>query len=259
MVLTIAHRWVLGRRDSPPDDILTVNTALAEDPLRRLSAADQKWAGHTLSTTKTSPVEEIANLLMTHVSKWLPRSQISIPPELAHVIRGRILQSVSGQDKDFHTADWLLKPPGIACAPFQNRIETGWGDALPLLAILRSGGATSSRARIAPSPAFIGEYTQRADYSSQYIGVGHLHWAGIDFGGQFPINDHLRTPLSYKKNGKQPACGATSCGILLVVSAGVYPMTASIIASASRRASNQTVGLSRSTPSQRNGGPTPIS
>ena len=37
--------------------------------------------------------------------------------------------------------------------------------------------------------------TKCIDYSSRPLTVGFLHWAGLDFGDQLSLNNHLRTAL----------------------------------------------------------------
>ena len=188
---------LVDKRDQCPTDVLTANTTLAEEPMRKLLRPDQDWMSHVLPGSTAFPIEVTENPLMTHLDHWLGRAGISIPVELAPVIKNRAIQSIPDIAPVLPSGEWMM-------AAFQDGLtylsktgtEKGGKKAVDLANALRANGHIPSRDGDLVATIAIGEIARRINYSPQPLTVGILHSIGIDFGDQLTLNNHLRTSLS---------------------------------------------------------------
>ena len=97
----------LDQREHVPTDILAANDTLAEEPLRQLLVPDSSWADQLLPNSTVLPANAIANPMMTCADHWLIKAAITIPLELAPVIKNRILQSTPDQNLTLPSDEWM--------------------------------------------------------------------------------------------------------------------------------------------------------
>lgn len=213
LVISDARSWV--DETFPPEEILTADTALAEDPTRRLIIPDRKWAGRALSSTTTFTLRDIGNPPMSHVDLWLARSDV-IPTEMAPVMENRILQIIPGQDKNIHSDEWLEATLHESLVYLRKTGANKDGQmALALSTLLRIDGIISPRSGNVHSLVAVGAVTRCVDYTSQPVAAGPLHFAGVDFGGQnLHKRPHTNFPVRTRQTRTQPVCCVTF-GIVL--------------------------------------------
>ena len=188
---------VADKRDMRPADILTANPTLAEEPLRKLLNPDQEWMGHVLPESTDFPIQVMGDPLMIHLDQWLCRLGISLPVEMAPVIKNRAIQRLPGIRTGLPSDEWAM-------AAFQDALtylskigpKKDGLKAVLLMNALRANGHLPPRAGNVVATIVIGEATRRIDYSPLPLTVGFLRWIGIDSGDQLSLENRLRTALS---------------------------------------------------------------
>ena len=151
------RRGGLGRRGQVPADILTANATLAGEPLRRLLVPDLNWIDRLPPDSTVFPANAIANHMMTCVGRWLTQTGISIPLELAPVIKNRISQSIPDQNQALPSDKWMSKMFQDALVYLSKAGPKKDGQkAIARMNQLLIAGKVSSRDGDLPSPISIG-------------------------------------------------------------------------------------------------------
>lgn len=96
---------IVGRRCEVPADLSLINMTVMEEPLRKMVTKDETWVTMETRSTPQFLVESVARPMVVRLGQWCARRKAVIPPEIAPVVKRRIVSGIPEGSPDALTGE----------------------------------------------------------------------------------------------------------------------------------------------------------